>query len=657
MWWLERFKALGRRSGAARRFALALLFCGMLGLPSGGAWASGTRDSVAVAADEVDSLRTVGLDDYKQMLAKAREQRLIDSAQRVALERELETLKQSDRAKRDEIAREMSTLQASEQARREELRRQRARVDSLRNASEGYPVLGPLNDTVFVLYGPLGAYDGKRRAEVVTDRLQEVYKEDLIATDSVSVERFDTYWNVCVGSEVVHTVTENDALWANISSQRLTQLHAQRIDATLREARAESSVTRTLIRVAKVIAALAVTTLVIILIVKLLRRAEEAVIRNRKEKLHPIIYRNYTLLSEQQIKQAIRSLIRLLKWVLMLISLYLLVPVILGIFSETRGWSDKLFALIINPFKRLGLAIWNYLPNLFAIFAILVVVHYTLRLIRYFFREISTGRLKLPGFHEDWSKPTFTIVRALVYAFTLVLVFPYLPGSDSPVFQGVGVFLGLLLSLGSSSAIANIVAGIVITYMRPFKLGDRIRVGDTLGDVVEKGLLVTRIRSVTNEEVTIPNSTLLSAKTLNYETYSQPEEQGAMAYVLVSYGYDVPWQDVQDLLLEAARRTGGIESTPAPFVLQMELADNGVVYQIVGYTRQPKALLSIRSSLYANIMDVSAERGVELQAVTYYAQRDGSMSTVPPYPPADESYVPPSRRAGAPRGEGEEARK
>lgn len=123
-----------------------------------------------------------------------------------------------------------------------------------------------------------------------------------------------------------------------------------------------------------------------------------------------------------------------------------------------------------------------------------------------------------------------------------------------------------------------------------------------------------------------------------------------MAYVLVSYGYEVPWQDVQELLLEAARRTAGIEASPAPFVLQMELSHNSVVYQVVGYTHRPKALLGIRSSLYANIMDVSAERGVELLSPAYFAQRDGSKSTIPPYPPSDESYVPPSRRNEGARG-------
>lgn len=634
-------KKLGDKGSAGARFICALVFLQLLLAQLGSAQTQTRCDSVA-DREERDSLTVENLDYYKQQLVKAREQWMLDSMRRVALERELQTLKQSDRSRRTKLSREIGELQASELARREDVQRQRARIDTLRKRRSGSPVLGPLNDTLFLLYGSLGAYDWKQRAELVTARLREAYRSDLISEDSVSIELFDAYWNIRLDPVVLHTVTENDALWANVSSVELTKQHAERIDSSLRAAREESSIARVLLRGVKVVGVLVITLLVIFLIVRLSRRIEMAVARNRKSKLRPIVYRSYTVLTEHQIKQAIRSVVRLLRWMIFLVSLYLLIPVILGIFPEARGWSDSLFGLIVNPFRRLGLAMWHYLPKVFAIFAILVVVHDVLRLIRYFFREISVGHLKVQGFHQDWGKPTFSIVKVLVYAFTLVLVFPYLPGSNSPIFQGVSVFLGLLVSLGSSSAIANIVAGIVITYMRPFKIGDRIRIGDTVGDVVEKGLLVTRIRSITNEAVTIPNSTLLATKTINYETYSQEEGGGAMVYVPVSFGFEVPWQDVREILLEAVRRTEGIEQMPAPFVLQMGLSHNGVEYQVGGYTRRSKEMLVLRSTLYANIIDVSTERGVELLSPTYYAQRDGNKSTVPPYPPLDASYVPPS---------------
>jgi small-conductance mechanosensitive channel len=199
----------------------------------------------------------------------------------------------------------------------------------------------------------------------------------------------------------------------------------------------------------------------------------------------------------------------------------------------------------------------------------------------------------------------------------LVVIFPYLPGSSSPAFQGVSVFLGILLSLGSSSATSNLVAGLVITYMRPFKVGDRVKIGEVTGDVIEKTMLVTRIKTIKNEDVTVPNSMVLSSSTVNYSARTKTNEPGLILHYTVTIGYDVPWKKVYSLLTNAALATVHIEKEPTPFVLQTALDDFSICYQINAYTLQANLQASIYSNLLENIQDVFNEAGIEILSPHY----------------------------------------
>jgi small-conductance mechanosensitive channel len=209
-----------------------------------------------------------------------------------------------------------------------------------------------------------------------------------------------------------------------------------------------------------------------------------------------------------------------------------------------------------------------------------------------------------------------------------VVIFPYLPGSSSPVFQGVSVFLGILISLGSSSAISNAVAGLVITYMRPFRIGDRIRIGEVTGDVIEKSLLVTRVKTIKNEEITIPNSQVLTSHTVNYSMAN--DNEGLIIHTTVTIGYDAPWRQVHELLISAAMKTGGISREPAPFVFQTALNDFYVAYQINAYTKEPSRMAVILSDLHKNIQDAFNDAGVEIMSPHYRSVRDGNTTAIPP---------------------------
>ena len=241
--------------------------------------------------------------------------------------------------------------------------------------------------------------------------------------------------------------------------------------------------------------------------------------------------------------------------------------------------------------------------------------------LKFFAKQIENGRVIIPGFYADWAWPTFNILRVLLYAFTVALVYPYLPGSESRVFQGVSVFVGIIFSLGSSSAIANLVAGLVITYMRPFKIGDRIKIKDITGFVLEKSPFVVRLRNIKNESITFPNLTVLNSEIINYNTSG--EEEGLILHAKITMGYSVPWRTVYDILLNAAAKTPLIEERPRPFVLQTSLEDFYATYEINVYTKEIEKVLLIYSLLYQNIQDEFRNAKISMYAPHHYVKDAG----------------------------------
>ena len=220
------------------------------------------------------------------------------------------------------------------------------------------------------------------------------------------------------------------------------------------------------------------------------------------------------------------------------------------------------------------------------------------------------------------------------------MIYNYLPGSDSGVFQGISVFVGLIISLGSSTLIANLMAGLVITFMRPFRVGDRIRLNDTMGDIIEKTALVTRVKTPKNEIVTVPNSFVMSSLTTNYSSSAQ--EYGLIIHTDVTFGYEVPWQQVHQILIHAALDTPHIEAQPSPFVLQTKLDDWYVVYQINAYTRRPEHMAQIYSHLHQRIQDLAHQAGIEIMSPHFMGVRQ-----------ADQVFMPEEYFKRKEKGEGE----
>ena len=447
--------------------------------------------------------------------------------------------------------------------------------------------------------------------------------------------------DILYGEMIIMSISETDALWYSTSEKALAQKYSGKIKSSILEARKAKGLIRIFLRIGLVILVIAGIWVLIKLIIRGYAKLEQIIKVNRSKWLRSLSYRNYTFISVDQELTAISYVLKIMKWFFILLLLYLVLPIVFSIFPFTRGWATSLFNLIWSPFRGVLTGIWKFLPNLFSILVIVIVMSYFIRFIRYIFREIESEKLKIAGFHPDWAMPTFSIIRFLLYAFMFVLIFPYLPGSDSGIFKGVSVFVGVLFSLGSTSAISNIVAGLVITYMRPFKIGDRITIGQITGDVVEKTMLVTRLRTIKNEEITIPNSAVLSGNTVNYSMLAKSD--GLILHTSVTIGYDVPWREMHKALIQAALKTDLISDKPEPFVLQTSLDDFYVTYQLNAYTKEPNKQAGIYSELHKNIQDVCNEMGIEIMSPHYRSVRDGNIVSIPPEYLKDE-YKPPSFR-------------
>jgi len=348
------------------------------------------------------------------------------------------------------------------------------------------------------------------------------------------------------------------------------------------------------------------------------------------------------MLSGAQISEGLLVLLRAIRLTAYVSLIYLYVTSILGFFPATRKLSVELLNYLIEPFKMIARQFIASLPDVIAIAIIIVVTNYVIKLIHMFFNGMERGAITFHGFHREWATPTYKIVRFFVLVLAAVAIFPYIPGSHSEAFRGISVFLGVLVSLGAAGAFSNIVAGVVLTYMRPFSVGDRVKIADTVGDITEKTLLVTRIRTIKNVDVTIPNALVLGSHIINFSSSSM-KPPPLILHTSLTIGYDAPWQNVQELLIAAAKQTKHILEAPEPFVLQTSLDDFSVRYEINAYTGAPNKMAAIYSELHQHIQDQFNEAGVEIMSPHYTQIRDGNRTTIPDqYLP--KSYQPPGLR-------------
>ena len=495
-------------------------------------------------------------------------------------------------------------------------------------------------DTLFYIGAKLGPFDPSDRASSFSNKLELLLDSENFDTTLLTTSKDDLAIEILHGDIILGSVTLADGNQNGKEPAILAEQYVNAIKTSYRNNYHSRSLIQNLIRSGLIILVIVIVAFLVTFINKGFNKLIDFILSKWHRYFKGIKIKSFELLSAEKEEQLLKVLMRIFKILLIIVLLYLALPIIFSIIPSTKNLASTLLSYITNPLRSILSSFFGYIPELFMILIVVVITYYLGQFINFISGEIERGNLAIPGFYPEWAKPTFNLLKILVYAFSFIVIFPYLPGSDSPAFQGVSVFLGLLISLGSSSAISNIIAGLVIIYMRAFKIGDRVKIGDTTGDVIEKTMLVTRLRTIKNEEVTIPNSSILNGNTINYSVESHGP--GLILHSTVTIGYDVPWRQVHDLLINAALQVEEVIKEPKPFVLQTSLDDFYVSYQINAYTQESKKAAKSYSDLHSAIQDAFTEAGVEIMSPHYRASRDGSDLAIPP------KYIPEVKKESVP---------
>ncbi|MDD3104338.1 MAG: mechanosensitive ion channel [Candidatus Cloacimonetes bacterium] len=484
---------------------------------------------------------------------------------------------------------------------------------------------------VFNIYSGLGGFSALERSAVVSRRLEELSEYKYLYRDSLQIYSEDGEYTIHYADKAIHTVGKADSLVLQKPLAEIAQgyhdIIADEFIPLFTHLNVRQGIILTIKTVFLVLLVLGINIFIFRMISKFISYLQ-SLIRSVKEKnAKGFTFKGIRILTVEQFCRAMKTLIALLRFILIALLLYFTLYFLLLAIPGTRSIARQLQAYIMTPLLGVSEAVLNYLPSLFFIIMVVIVTRYVLKFLRYIFYEIRHGRIRFATFYPEWANSTYQIVKFLIIFFTLVIIFPYLPGSSSPAFQGISIFVGVLVSLGSSSAIANIIAGIILTYMRPYQIGDFVRIGDKQGVLLEATLLVVRVKTVKNEEINIPNAIVLADNITNYSSYAR--EKRLILHTKVNIRYDVPWRKASELLVSAALKSHGINTNKPPFVNITELLDHYVEYELNAYTDNPKAMPMIYAELHKNILDSFAEAEVEILSPMYNAIKDGNMSTIP----------------------------
>ena len=503
----------------------------------------------------------------------------------------------------------------------------------------GAPVIF-FGQTLFYINTERGGFSSKERAEIITDRLKELYDNyKNIETDLIIVTRDITGVYIVydrsrkedseenIKYENIMMVDEEEAKFAGLTTLAMGEVYAKKIREAIEIHRKETSIKGIITGIIYTAITTAVLILLFIAFGKIFRGIEKFLNLWEGTYIKDLKFQKLVILTSERIVGTVIIITHIILFIIKILLIYIYLALTLGFFIWTKVISARLLDYTIDGLKMVGLAILSYIPNLFVIFLTIYITYYILKFIYFIFNALEKGYIAIPGFHRDWSIPTYKIVRFLIIILSIVIIYPYLPGGDTSAFKAVSVFFGILLSLGSSSSVSNIIAGIILTYTNAFKIGDRVKISDTVGDVVETNLLVTHIRTIKNTDITIPNSMVLGNHIINYSSSAQ--RRGLILHTTVTLGYDIPWRKVHRALIEAALCTGKILKTPSPFVFQTSLDDNYVSYELNAYTNKPNDMANIYSELHQNIQDKCNEADIEILSPHYRAVRDGNMTAIP----------------------------
>lgn len=461
----------------------------------------------------------------------------------------------------------------------------------------------------------ISAFPADLRAELVRQRIITVARDASIPADSGRVEESPGRFTIFFGDLQIVSLVAADAELEEIEPALLAEIVLSRIAIAIEEYR-ESRSADQLLRATLILAAITLAAaLLIFLTMKAFGWINRIVSVQAERTQQHLDKTSRRLIDLQQIAAWSQAPLKALLLLLFVTIFLSWLNTALGLYPWTRPFASRVLDLVLSPLEALGTGLLRQMPNLVFLFILGFVTRFVLAGARHFFDRIHRGRIPLANFDREWALPTYRIVRLLVLAFALIVAYPYIPGSSSEAFKGVSIFLGVIFSIGSSSFIGSIIAGYSLIYRRAFGKGDLVQIGALKGFVVETRALSTQIRSIKNELINIPNSTVLNSEIINYS--SLEEKDGLILHTAVSIGYDVPWRQVESLLLAAASRTSGLKDEPAPFVLRKELGDFAVVYELNVYCGSSQGLERLYSDLHSNVLDAFNEAGIQIMSPHY----------------------------------------
>jgi small-conductance mechanosensitive channel len=472
----------------------------------------------------------------------------------------------------------------------------------------------------------ISAYPAVDRAEAISDRIVAVARDETVSLETISHVAFEDHYRILAGDRVLLRLYPFDAELEEVPLETLAEVIALRIQENATRFRAD----RTPQALGRSAILTAVFTGVLVLLVWLLTRGKQALNRllirrvnasmaSIERKSGAAVHRGHLWTLAQGVVQGL--------WILSLIVLaYFYLSSVLGSFPWTRGVALLLLSYIQAPLVSMAHAIVSSIPDLMFLVVLWFVVRYLLRILRGFFNAVGTKRVRLVNFEAEWAEPTFRLLRVAIIAFAVVVAYPYIPGSDSAAFKGVSLFLGVIVSLGSTSFIANLIAGIALTYRGVFREGDWVEIGDAEGRVEEIRSQVVRLRTRNNEQITVPSSTILNANVVNLST--PKVGLGIVLRCPVGLGYDVSWRRAESLMLKAAEGIDGLMEEPPPRVMVQELGDHAVVHTLLVQVEDPERLPAIRSELNRRILDAFHSAGVQIMSPSY--ESDPESPKIPP---------------------------
>ncbi|MGZ8216828.1 mechanosensitive ion channel family protein [Methylomagnum sp.] len=480
----------------------------------------------------------------------------------------------------------------------------------------------------------VSAFPAGARAESIENEIVALAQTPDFDPGQLRIQEGEYRTDILAGDRSVMTLYDADGTLEQAPRQKLADAKLERLRVAIADYRRDRSPEYLRRAAEQSLAAGLAVAAALWLLLRLNRGLGVWMDRRLKQHIQSVGIQSFEFLRAERIFGALRASLSLAAGLVGALLLAFGLHYVLVLFPWTRHSGEALFAVLANPFRVLGGELLDKLPDLVFLSILFVLVRHLLKILRFFFDSVAQGSVQLAGFQPEWAEPSYKIARLAALVFTLTVAYPHIPGSESDAFKGISLFLGLMFSLGSSSFLANTIAGYSLIYRRAFKLGDRVKIGEAFGDVIEMRLQVTHLRSLKNEEIIVPNSTILTSEVVNYSSLARRE--GLILHTTVGIGYEVPWRQVEAMLVLAAERTHGLLNHPPPFVLQRSLGDFAVNYELNAHCGEPSRMMPLYTELHRNILDVFNEYGVQIMTPNYQSD------------PADLKLVPKEQWHAAP---------